>query len=69
MSTKRSNLDIPERELERLLAKHAEAGIPELVLVEVLRDYATTIETVGYIPRTWRPSEYTGNESSTGRKR
>ena len=69
MSTKRSKLDITERELERLLATHAEAGIPELVLVELLRDYATTIETIGYIPRTWQPSEYTENGPSTGRKR
>jgi len=68
MSTKRSKLDITERELERLLAKHAEAGIPELVLVELLRDYATTIETIGYIPRTWRSNGYTENEPSTGRK-
>ena len=68
MSTKRSRLDTTERELERLLAKHAEAGIPELVLVELLRNYATTIETIGYIPRTWQPSEYTENEPSRGRK-
>ncbi len=53
MTQKRIQREATERELKRLLAKHAVAGLPELVLAELLRDYATTIETIGYISRTW----------------
>lgn len=45
-----------DQALEQLLTEHAEAGVPELVLVGMLRDYAELIEEVGYVPRTWRNS-------------
>lgn len=41
-----------EHELERWLVTHAEAGVPELILVGLLRDYADTIDELGYVPRT-----------------
>lgn len=46
-----------EQQLERLLVDSAEAGVPELVLLNVLRDYADVIDELGYVPRTWRGSK------------
>lgn len=45
-----------DQAIEQLLTEHAEAGVPELVLVGMLRDYAELIEEFGYVPRTWRGS-------------
>jgi len=36
---------------------NAEAGIPELALIEVLRTYAETVEQLGYVPRSWDPTQ------------
>jgi len=43
-----------EQQLERLLVSSAVDGVPELVLITLLRDYADLIEEAGYVPRTWR---------------
>jgi len=43
-----------EQQIERLLVASAMAGIPELALISLLRDYAELIEQTGYVPRTWR---------------
>lgn len=40
-------------ELEYWLATQAEAGVPELVLCWLLRNYASKIEMRGYVPRSW----------------
>jgi hypothetical protein len=39
--------------LQRLLAEQAQAGVPEQVLLGLLREQAATIERRGYIPRRW----------------
>ncbi|OYR81434.1 hypothetical protein DJ71_13495 [Halorubrum sp. E3] len=39
--------------LQRLLAEQAQAGVPEQVLVGLLREQAAEIERYGYIPRRW----------------
>lgn len=46
-------VDDAENALEWWLVSNAEAGVPELALVAVLRRYANTIEHLGYVPRTW----------------
>ncbi len=48
-----SRIDAVEQDLERWLLLHAQAGVPELVLVGLLRDYADVIEHHGVIPRSW----------------
>jgi len=42
-----------EDELEQWLVDQAEAGVPEIVLVGLLRDYADDIDQLGYVPRMW----------------
>lgn len=42
-----------EDELEQWLVDQAEAGVPEIVLVGLLREYADDIEHLGYVPRMW----------------
>ena len=39
--------------LQRLLAEQTQAGVPEQVLVGLLREQAASIERRGYIPRRW----------------
>jgi hypothetical protein len=39
--------------LRRLLVEQAQAGVPEQVLVGLLREQAAGIERRGYIPRRW----------------
>ena len=39
--------------LQRLLAEQAQVGVPEQVLVGLLREQAAEIERRGYIPRRW----------------
>ncbi|WP_375335561.1 hypothetical protein [Halorussus sp. MSC15.2] len=48
-----SRIDAAERDLERWLLLQVQAGVPELVLVGILRDYADVIEHRGVIPRSW----------------
>lgn len=40
-------------ELQSLLVEQAQAGVPEQVLVGLLREQADEIERFGYIPRRW----------------
>ncbi|MDG5777868.1 hypothetical protein VB773_19850 [Haloarculaceae archaeon H-GB2-1] len=42
------------RDLEAWLGAQAEQGVPELVLVGLLRGYADEIQDQGYVPRSWR---------------
>lgn len=49
----RDRIDSAEQELEHWLGRHAETGLPELVLVGLLREYADRVERFGYVPRTW----------------
>jgi len=49
----RSRIDAVEQALERWLLRQAQAGVPELVLVGLLRDYADVTEHRGVIPRSW----------------
>ena len=65
VNTRTTQIEAAEQSLERLLAEHAEAGLPELVLVKLLRDYAITIETIGYVPRTWRQIGHTEDQFPT----
>jgi len=54
----RSRIDAVEQDLERWLLRQAQAGVPELVLVGLLREYADVIERRGVIPRSWdKPSQ------------
>nr|WP_276282845.1 hypothetical protein [Halorussus sp. DT72] len=48
-----SRIDAVEHDLERWLLRQAQAGVPELVLVGLLREYADVIECCGVIPRSW----------------
>ncbi len=49
----RNRTDTVEQDLERWLLRQAQAGVPELVLVGLLREYADLIENQGVIPRSW----------------
>jgi hypothetical protein len=44
-------------EIEEWLVEQAENGIPEIVLIGLLWDYADDIEHLGYVPRMWGESE------------
>ncbi|WP_276302537.1 hypothetical protein [Halorussus lipolyticus] len=48
-----SRIDTVEQDLKRWLLLQAQAGVPELVLVDLLREYADVIEHRGVIPRSW----------------
>jgi hypothetical protein len=45
-----------ETALEHWLVEHAAAGVPETVLIDVLRAYADRVERLGHVPRSWHPS-------------
>jgi hypothetical protein len=51
MSVKLNEIDEAEVELEEWLVDQAENGVPEIVLIGLLRDYADDIEHLGYVPR------------------
>jgi hypothetical protein len=57
MSVDLTEIEEAEVELEEWLVEQAENGIPEIVLVGLLRDYADDIEHLGYVPRMWGKSE------------
>lgn len=57
MSVELDEIEEAEVGLEQWLVDHAENGIPEIVLIGLLRDYADDIEHLGYVPRTWGESE------------
>ncbi len=52
-------IDDAEQALKWWLVSNADAGIPELALIEVLRTYAETVEQLGYVPRSWDPTQQT----------
>lgn len=53
MSVDLTEIEEAEVELKEWLLEQAENGIPEIVLVGLLRDYADDIEHLGYVPRMW----------------
>jgi hypothetical protein len=46
-------IDQADRDLRCWLAAQARSGVPELILIALLRSYARYIERHGYIPRSW----------------
>jgi len=57
MSVELNEIEEAEVELEEWLVEQAENGVPEIILVGLLRDYADDIEQLGYVPRMWGESE------------
>jgi len=57
MSVELNDIEEAEVELEEWLVEQAENGVPEIVLIELLRDYADDIEHLGYVPRMWGEAE------------
>lgn len=53
MAVELNEIEEAEVELEEWLVEQAENGIPEIVLIGLLRDYADDIEHLGYVPRMW----------------
>jgi hypothetical protein len=43
-----------ETALEHWLVAHATAGVPETVLVGLLRTYAERVDRIGHVPRSWQ---------------
>ncbi|MFC5368621.1 MULTISPECIES: hypothetical protein [Haloferacaceae] len=57
MSVDLNEIEQAEVDLEEWLVEQAASGVPELVLVNLLRDYADDVEDLGYVPRTWGNSK------------
>lgn len=57
MSVDLNEIEQAEDELEDWLVDQAESGVPEVVLIGHLRDYADDIEHLGYVPRMWGYSD------------
>ncbi|WP_199719701.1 hypothetical protein [Halorubrum sp. Atlit-26R] len=57
MAVELNEIEEAEVELEQWLVEQAENGIPEIVLIGLLRDYADDIEQLGYVPRMWGESD------------
>ncbi len=57
MAVELNEIEEAEVELEEWLVEQAENGIPEIVLIGLLWDYADDIEHLGYVPRMWGESE------------
>ena len=57
MSVELNEIEEAEVELEEWLVEQAESGVPEIVLIGLLRDYSDDIEHLGYVPRMWGESE------------
>jgi hypothetical protein len=57
MSGNFSQIEQAESDLEQWLVDQAENGVPELVLIGLLRDYADDIEQLGRVPRMWDNSK------------
>lgn len=57
MAVELNEIEESEVELEQWLVEQAENGIPEIVLIGLLRDYADDIEQLGYVPRMWGESD------------
>ena len=52
-----NEIEETEIELEQWLVEQAQNGIPEIVLIELLRDYVENIERLSYVPRMWGASD------------
>lgn len=57
MSVDLTEIEETEVELEQWLVEQAEEGIPEIVLIGLLRGYADDIEHLGHVPRMWGESK------------
>jgi hypothetical protein len=57
MAVELNKIEEAEFELEEWLVEQAENGVPEIVLIGLLRDYADDIEQLGYVPRMWGETE------------
>jgi protoporphyrinogen oxidase len=57
MTAELNEIEEAEVELEEWLVEQAGNGVPEIVLIGLLRDYADDIEHLGYVPRMWGESE------------
>jgi hypothetical protein len=57
MAVELNEIEEAEVELEEWLVEQAENGVPEIVLIGLLRDYADDIEHLGYVPRMWGEPE------------
>jgi hypothetical protein len=57
MPVELNKIEQAEVELEQWLVEQAEKGVPEIVLIGLLRDYADDIEQLGYVPRMWGESD------------
>jgi hypothetical protein len=57
MSIDLTETEEAEVELEEWLVEQAENGVPEVVLIRLLRDYADDIDHLGYVPRMWGEPE------------
>lgn len=53
MSVDTAEIEKAESELEEWLVEQASDGIPEIVFVGILRDYADDVENLGYVSRMW----------------
>ncbi|WP_197431172.1 hypothetical protein [Halorubrum sp. CBA1125] len=53
MAVELNEIEEAEVELEEWLVEQAENGVPKIVLIGLLRDYADDIEHPGYVPRMW----------------
>lgn len=58
MAVELNEIEEAKVELEQWLVNQAENGIPEIVLVGLLRDYADDIEHLGYVPRMWGDTDH-----------
>lgn len=58
MSVELNEIEAAEVELEEWLVEQAENGVPEIVLIELLRGYADDIEHLGYVPRMWGHTDH-----------
>ena len=57
MAVELNEIEEAEADLEQWLVEQAEDGIPEIVLIGLLRDYADDVEDLGYVPRMWGNSK------------
>ncbi|WP_197052413.1 hypothetical protein [Halobellus rufus] len=57
MAVELNEIEEAEVDLEEWLVEQAENGVPEIVLIGLLRDYADDIEQLGYVPRMWCASD------------
>ena len=53
MTPNKYHINRADRDLRRWLVVQARTGVPELVLVALLRSYACRIERRGHVPRGW----------------